>query len=175
MSENAIACNKMDNLNYVCRHVCIDPYKEPWQEGIGIEILREKIEDIPKTIFENLSFNDILFIDSSHIIRPQGDVLFECLEILPFLKSGVIVHRNDIFTPKDYPDEWIYDRHYLYNEQYLLEAFLSFNTDFRIISAFNYLAHKHRDELSKKCPFFAKQKVHDPIKSEPRAFWLLKK
>ncbi|WP_369410476.1 class I SAM-dependent methyltransferase [Pontibacter qinzhouensis] len=62
-------------------------------------------------MFQQLEANDILFIDSSHIIRPQGDVLFEYLEVLPTLKSGVIVHVHDIFTPKDYLNEWVYNRH----------------------------------------------------------------
>jgi hypothetical protein len=51
--------------------------------------------------FSQLEANDILFIDSSHVLRPQGDVLFEFLEILPVLKPGVIVHIHDIFTPQD--------------------------------------------------------------------------
>jgi len=74
-----------------------------------------------------------LFIDSSHIIRPQGDVLFEYLEILPILNAGVFVHIHDIFTPKDYLSEWILDGKVFWNEQYLLEAFLSFNTCFKIM------------------------------------------
>ena len=73
--------------------------------------------------------NDILFIDSSHIIRPQGDVLFEYLEILPILNPGVVVHIHDIFSPKDYLDNWIINDHLFWNEQYLLEAFLSFNNN----------------------------------------------
>ena len=54
--------------------------------------------EIEKALIEN----DILFIDSSHIIRPQGDVLTQCLEILPILKPGVLIHFHDIFTPFDY-------------------------------------------------------------------------
>ena len=69
---------------------------------MNVELIREKVEDMDLDIFKSLNRNDILFIDSSHIIRPQGDVLFEYLEILPVLKEGVIVHIHDIFTPKDY-------------------------------------------------------------------------
>ena len=70
---------------------------------------------------------DILFIGSSHVIRPQGDVLFEYLELLPTLKRGVIVHVHDIFSPRDYPQSWLLDEVRLWNEQYLLEAFLTDN------------------------------------------------
>ena len=111
-----------------------------------------------------------MFIDSSHIIRPQGDVLFEILEILPVLSSGVIVHIHDIFSPKDYPDKWILKEHRLWNEQYLLEAFLSNNRDFEIIGSLNYLMHNYPKELKSVSPILNKQENR-----EPGSFWIRKK
>lgn len=174
MVRNAIANNKLEDSNYTCHHICIEPYEVQWLEELGVEVIREKVEKLDKSIFQNLKSNDILFIDSSHIIRPQGDVLFEYLEILPSLKSDVLVHVHDIFTPKDYLDEWVYG-HFFWNEQYIVEAFLTFNSEFRIIGALNYLAHNHRKELAEKCPFFASNKGFERNKSEPRAFWMIKK
>lgn len=58
-------------------------------------------------LFQRLGAGDILFIDSSHVIRPQGDVLFLYLEVLPQLREGVVIHIHDIFTPRDYPREWV--------------------------------------------------------------------
>jgi len=174
MVRNAISNNKLEETNYTCHHICIEPYEALWLEELGVELIREKVEKLDKSIFQNLKSNDILFIDSSHIIRPQGDVLFEYLEILPSLKSGVLVHVHDIFTPKDYLDEWVYG-HFFWNEQYIVEAFLTFNSEFRIIGALNYLAHNHRKELAEKCPFFASNKGFERNKSEPRAFWMIKK
>jgi len=81
----------------------------------------------------------------------------------------VIVHIHDIFTPRDYPDGWIYKWHLLWNEQYLLEAFMAFNNHFKVIGALNYLAHNYGKELSQKCPVFA---TNDGI--EPHAFWIVK-
>jgi predicted O-methyltransferase YrrM len=170
MVRNAISNNKLDNSNYVCQHICIEPYEMPVLEKIEVELIRENVENIEKPFFQKLEANDILFIDSSHIIRPQGDVLFEYLELLPTLKSGVIIHVHDIFTPKDYLNEWVFNNHHLWNEQYLLEAFLTFNSEFKIIGALNYLTHNYRKELAEKCPIFAKQKSR-----EPGAFWMIKK
>jgi hypothetical protein len=169
MIENAIAQNKTDVPHYACQHICIEPYEQPWLEETGVELIREKAESIDKSLFNQLQPNDILFIDSSHIIRPQGDVLFEVLELLPSLKPGVFIHVHDIFTPKDYPDEWIFKDHLMWNEQYLLEAFLAFNGGFRIIGALNYLAHHYPVQFSEKCPVFANQKDR-----EPGAFWMIK-
>lgn len=164
MANSAIRKNSNE-----CEHICIEPYEAEWINQLNVEIIRRKVEDVNMEVFKRLQKNDILFIDSSHIIRPQGDVLFEYLEILPQLNSGVIIHLHDIFTPKDYLDEFIFKYHYLWNEQYLLEAFLSNNNDFRIIGAVNYLRHHHFEELSAKCPILKRQKYR-----EPGSFWVIK-
>jgi hypothetical protein len=74
--------------------------------------------------------NDILFIDSTYVLQIGSDVRYEYLEILPRLKNGVIVHAHDIFLPAEYPKEWIRKMAVFWNEQYLLQAFLSFNDSF---------------------------------------------
>jgi predicted O-methyltransferase YrrM len=168
MCINALKKNKLDDNAYTCEHICVEPYEQPLLEKIDVILKREKVEEIELSFFQKLEENDILFIDSSHIIRPQGDVLFEYLELLPTLKKGVIVHVHDIFTPKDYLDEWIYD-HKLWNEQYLLEAFLTFNKNFKIIGALNYLSHHFKKEFAAACPIFAIQEGR-----EPGAFWMQK-
>lgn len=146
MMRNAILQNTTENNNYQCQRICIEPYEQPWLENEDVKLIRKRLETIDKSFFQKLEANDILFIDSSHIIRPQGDVVFEYLEMLPTLKSGVLVHIHDIFTPKDYLNEWVY-KHFLWNEQYLLEVFLTFNEQFKIIGALNYLSHNYRREL----------------------------
>lgn len=151
MANNAIKKNIVSDPNYNCKHICIEPYESDWLGKINVEIIKERVEKIDISFFEKLKANDILFIDSSHIIRPQGDVLFEYLEILPILKSGVLVHIHDIFTPEDYPDEWVHNA-ILWNEQYLLEAFLSCNNDYRIIGATNYLLHYEYEKFIRACP-----------------------
>ncbi len=168
MTRNALDKNKEEDHDYFCRHICVEPYEQPWLEERGIEVIRERVETLDKSIFEKLNYNDILFIDSSHIIRTQGDVLFEYLELLPILKPGVFVHIHDIFTPKDYLTEWVLT-HNLWNEQYLLEAFLSFNEKYKVVGALNYLAHNFYEEFSKKNPIFASQP-----KGEPGSFWIVR-
>jgi hypothetical protein len=168
MIRNAIKTNLINDGSYNCNHFCIEPYEQPWLDKIEIELIREKVEQIDISFFQKLQPNDILFIDSSHVIRPQGDVLFEYLEILPILKPGVIIHIHDIFSPKDYLNNWVLENHFLWNEQYLLEAFLSFNSKFKIIGALNYLAHNYTKEFVDKCPIFGKQS------GEPGSFWLIK-
>lgn len=147
----AVNVNRSEDPAYNCEHICIEPYEQPWLERLNISILRQRVEHTNLEIFGKLGPGDLLFIDSSHVIRPCGDVLFQVLEVLPRLRSGVYVHFHDIFSPRNYPTEWTESWGYLWNEQYLIEAFLSFNRDFRIVAALNYLQHHHYDALAAIC------------------------
>ncbi len=161
----AVKRNKLEDPGYSCEHICIEPYEMPWLERSGVKVRRERVESVSKSVFEQLERNDLLFIDSSHVIRPQGDVLCEFLEILPILKSGVFVHIHDIFTPRDYPKAWVVDKVRLWDEQYLMEALLSGNPNWRIIGAVNYLKHDHYDALKTACPFLTPDR-------EPGSFYI---
>lgn len=167
MAINAIKKNQQENPIYKCEHLCIEPYEMPWLEEVGVSVVRKKVEEVELSFFSQLQENDILFIDSSHIIRPQGDVLFEYLELLPSLNKGVIVHIHDIFSPKNYPTSWLQDEVKFWNEQYLLEAFLSHNSSWRIIGALNYLHHNHYNKLKSVAPLLT-------CESEPGSFYIQK-
>jgi predicted O-methyltransferase YrrM len=167
IAASAVEANRGEDPRYQCEHVCIEPYEVEWLDQLNVNVVRKPVELIDTSLFGQLDENDILFIDSSHMIRPQGDVLFEYFEILPILKSGVLIHIHDIFTPKDYLDEWIQSVCF-WNEQYLLEAFLSYNSEFKIIGALNFLKHHHPDDLTAACPVLREQ-----LESrEPGSFWL---
>lgn len=167
LAASAIKANRGEDPSYQCEHLCIEPYEVEWLEELGVTVVRKPVELIDTSLFGQLEENDILFIDSSHMIRPQGDVLFEYFEILPILRSGVLIHIHDIFSPKDYLEEWIQSGCF-WNEQYLLEAFLSYNSQFKIVGALNFLKHHYPDELTAACPVLRQQ-----LESrEPGSFWL---
>lgn len=167
MIANAIRRNRADAPGYACEHVCIEPYEMPWLERLGVRVMRRRVEDLGLDLFRALEANDVLFIDSSHVIRPQGDVLCEFLEILPVLSPGVLVQVHDIYTPRDYPPRRLLQEVRFWNEQYLLEAFLSGNRQFRVLAALNFLWRDHRDRLLACCPVLAK--LPD---QEPGSFWM---
>ena len=154
--------------NDQCEHTCIEPYEAPWLDNMPVRLIREKVENVNPTVFTNLEAGDILFIDSSHIIRPGGDVLYEFLSLLPTLAPAVLVHIHDIFTPFDYPDDWLWRDMRLWNEQYLLEAFLSHNSDFEVVAALSWLKQTHHNLLLAKCPMMSANRI-------PGAFWIRRK
>lgn len=155
------------------RLVVIEPYPSPQlQRGFpGLsELIGSKIQDVPLSTFTALEAGDILFIDSSHVLRSGGDVQYEYLEILPRLAPGVLVHIHDISLPKHYPKVY-FDSGMYWNEQYLLQAFLAFNSRFEVIWPGNYLM-THRPEILRKAfPEFDIMRQSFPS-SEPTAFWM---
>jgi hypothetical protein len=170
MNRSAIARNSAEDATYACKHVCVEPYEQPWLEKLDVDVIRRRVEECDMTLFTSLEKGDILFIDSSHVIRPQGDVVFEYLELLPALQPGVFVHIHDIFTPRDYLQEWVVDEIKLWNEQYLLEAFLSFNDQFRVIGALNFLRHYYPEAISECLPILSKEISF----REPGSFWIVR-
>jgi predicted O-methyltransferase YrrM len=155
----AVKRNRKEDAGYTCKHLCIEPYGAQWLEAADVTVIRQEVENVDRQIFSELASGDLLFIDSTHMIKPQGDVLFEYLEVLPTLQRGVIVHAHDIFTPRDYPREWIVDDFAFWNEQYLLEAFLSCNSHWKILGALNFLHHDYFEQLQEKCPFLTRDSI----------------
>ena len=154
-----IAINKnFEETNIKTKIICIEPYENKWLETLGVKVLRKKIENINLDWNKELKKNDILFIDSSHIIRPNGDILKIYLEIIPQLRKGVIVQIHDIFTPKNYLKSWLIEDVRLWNEQYILEALLTNNNKIEIISALNFLKNNYFNNLKKCCPYLIKNK-----------------
>jgi len=147
------------------KHICIEPFEQKWLENIpDIEVIRSTLEETDENIFEELIAGDLLFIDSSHIIRPGGDVLKEYLEIIPNLNKGVFVHVHDIFSPFHYLENWLTEETLFWNEQYLLEATLGNTSRYEIIASLNYLKHNAYIELNRICPYLTKDR-------EPGSFY----
>ena len=62
----------------------------------SITIIESTLQDTELEVFDRLSAGDILFIDSTHICKAGSDVNYIIFEILPRIKSGVIVQIHDI-------------------------------------------------------------------------------
>jgi Methyltransferase domain len=135
--------------------ICIEPFPQEFlkQSFPGLHSLIEKrVEDIELEFFSQLGSGDILFIDSSHTVKIGGDVNYLFLEVLPRLKPGVIVHVHDIFFPFDYRRDWVLDELRFWTEQYLLQAFLTFNSEFEVLMSNSYLSQYYSDNLKVAFP-----------------------
>jgi len=126
--------------------VCVEPFPREFlrERFPGLQTLVERnVEQIDLEFFSQLRSGDILFIDTSHTVRIGGDVNYLFLEVLPRLNPGVIVHVHDIFLPFEYRRDWVLDEFRFWTEQYLLQAFLTFNSEFEVLLANYFLTHYH--------------------------------
>jgi hypothetical protein len=136
--SSACVLDTVDQLLLDLQCTFIDPEPERLQallksnEPRPFRLLPQMVQDVPIDIFDELDAGDILFIDSSHVLKTCSDVEYELFSILPRLKPGVFVHFHDIFYPFEYPPEWVIERNYSWNEIYGLRAFLMYNNKFRI-------------------------------------------
>jgi len=115
-------------------------------QGESIELIACKVQKLGYEYFNLLTRNDILFIDSSHIVKSGGDVNYLFLEVLPQLDRGVVVHVHDIRLPYEVMKSTILSGPY-FNEQYLLQALLINNRDYEVLWGTHYMSMKHKDEV----------------------------
>lgn len=128
------------------RLVGVDPQPRVDIAGLVDEQLRAAVQDAAiQDRVASLRAGDILFIDSSHRVATGSDVVYLFLNLLPQLAPGVLVHVHDIFLPWDYPADWVLERAYGFNEQYLLLALLAGGAPFRVLWAGHYLQRTRAD------------------------------
>ncbi len=148
----------------------IEPYPYDFVREVGADPLVElrvtQLQDVSLDTFRTLEPGDILFIDSSHVLRTGSDVQYEFLEVLPRLPAGVLVHVHDIFLPYEYPRRWLVDEHRFWNEQYLLQAFLIGNTGFEVVWGGSWMHYRHPDLLEAMIPSYDRTTRH------PGSFWM---
>lgn len=133
----------------------IEPYpalvERLLRPGDPVEVVPEPVQSVPIERFEALDEGDVLFIDSSHVLKTGSDVQFLYAEVLPVLAPGVHVHVHDVFWPFEYLAHWVLAGR-AWNEAYLLRAFLTHNPSFEITLWNHYLAAEHRDVIAEELP-----------------------
>lgn len=152
-----------------CALTCIEPYPSPaLRRGVpGVtEVIAAPVQEVPLSLFTGLGENDILFVDSTHVVKTGSDVQIEYLEIFPRLAAGVLVQIHDIFLPMEYPRRWVVENKWFWNEQYLLQAFLAFNSAFRVRLMASLLHQRHPDRLQANFGSF------DPKLHLPASCWI---
>lgn len=113
------------------------------------------VQDVPLDVFQALERGDVLFIDSSHVLKIGSDVQHILFNILPTLKPGVLVHFHDIHWPFEYRRETVL-KGKTWNEAYAVRAFLQFNHSFEILYHGPFMAEFHGDLVRAKLPLAAR-------------------
>jgi hypothetical protein len=154
---------------------CIEPY--PYDKLLsipGISLIQKQVQDVGHSFFEVLQHDDLLFIDSSHILRIDGDVPFLLLEVLPSLPAGMLIHVHDIPFPYNVPyppDLWVFGQSSprFWNEAMVLQAFLAFNSRFRIVLSTPLIRHFNEGFLRRNVPGYSPVGTSGNL---PSSIWL---
>jgi hypothetical protein len=111
------------------------------------KVIANRVQEVNPTIVEALEPGDILFIDSSHVVKTGSDVHYEITELLPRVAPGVLLHFHDIFDSFEYPAAWVIEAGQSWNELYFLQAFLMYNSEFKIQYFNDYFVKECEPEL----------------------------
>lgn len=156
---------------------CIDPHPSPKLRSLGeVTIHALEVQSCDPAMFSRLEADDLLFIDSSHIVKIDGDLPFLYLEILPALPKGLHIHIHDIPFPYNIPyppDLWLFEVDWpvFWNEAMLVQAFLCYNEAFRITLSLPLLRFFDEGFLMKRL------EAYEPVAQNPVTFsslWLQK-
>lgn len=164
----AAACDANRRQGHAATFLSYDPYASapPTGEVPELSALRPvAAEAVPLEDFAALAANDVLFIDSSHVVKVGGDVIFLLLEVLPRLAPGVLVHFHDVFLPWQYPRSWVEHNRWYWTEQYLLQALLVGNPGFESVFAAYAVSRACPERLKAAVPSFDEA-------TPPLSYWL---
>lgn len=123
--------------------LCIDPAPRRDISGLGVKIERRLLRNDDAVLAGDLKPNDMLFIDSSHLMLPGMDVDIQFNRMFPRLAPGVLVHVHDVFLPDDYPAHW---RVRNYSEQNALIGWI-LGGYFDVVFPSQYALTRHLDAV----------------------------
>lgn len=134
--------------------ICIDPDMSRLEELDPPDFVvrhAAEVQSCDWQIFGDLAAGDLLFIDSSHVLKTGSDLHFEYMQVLPDLPKGCIVHIHDIFYPLEYPRNWLLKDSRAWNEVYLVDLMLSHGSDWEVLF-FNHAMLEKEPEVFETAP-----------------------
>jgi hypothetical protein len=182
-TSQAISMNRRDTG--VNSHItCIEPHpiamiKNLDENSENFELIARPIQGVPLKYFTQLQANDIIFIDSNHVVRSGSEVNFIVLEILPIIPKDVLVHFHDIYLPYDYDREVL--QNFIHpNETALVAAFLACNTRYKILFSLSMLHYERQHEMQSVLPEYTPESdwrgmrvgEYEQAKHFPSSLWL---
>jgi hypothetical protein len=138
------------------RITCVEPYpidivNEIASTSDTVELIPRHIQEVPLEIFTQLRPNDVVSIDTNHVVRSGSEVNYVVLEVLPIIPKGVLVQIHDIYLPYDYDRDVL--KNFIHpNETALVAAFLACNPRYKILFSLSMLHYDRRREMQSVLP-----------------------
>ncbi|MEU5882382.1 class I SAM-dependent methyltransferase [Spirillospora sp. NPDC047279] len=140
--STALLLDTVEDVELTCVEPYADRLRSVLRDDDRVEIVERPVQDVPLESYASLGAGDILFIDSTHVVKAGSDVVWLFLQVLPRLAAGVVVHVHDVFWPFEYPAAWLREGRD-WTEDYLLHAFLAGNGDWEILLFSSWLWKEH--------------------------------
>lgn len=152
----AVVLRALQESGYCAEVVCIEPYPTPFlrradREG-RVRLLPHEAQHVPLEELTCLGHGGLLFIDSTHAVRPGSEVNRIVLDVLPRLAPGSWVHFHDVYFPYDYSRDLLRDALFFGNESVLLQAFLTQNPHYVIRASLSMLHYADPARLQRYLP-----------------------
>jgi hypothetical protein len=139
------------------------------------KLIKRPIQDVSIDEFLELGEGDILFVDSSHVLKAGSDLVDILFRILPALEAGVVIHFHDIFFPEAYPIEWLKNGR-SWNESLVVRALLQNESLYQVtlfsafvVRLYATVLQKWREDFSQGYPaslWLTKKRQNDGARAE---------
>lgn len=131
---------------------CIEPFPSSYlRDNPKINLVCRKVEEVDPAEFDKLERGDFLFIDTSHAVKPCGDVVHLYLEVLPRIKPGCVIHIHDIYFPYAFQRDLLHGL-FQHMESALLQAMLAHNNRLEILFSLSMLHYDSRETMKEVFP-----------------------
>jgi hypothetical protein len=154
--STSIILNAAKEAGYDGRVVCIDPYPTQFLRDAAargrIRLVPEPAQKVALDELTGVGADGLLYVDSTHTVKPGSEVNRLVLEGLPRLPQGAYVHFHDINLPYDYPRGLFARTMFFWEETTLLLAFLINNPGWTIRASLSMLHYARPAELQKYLP-----------------------
>ena len=160
----------------------IEPYPQPALLTLpGVTVLREFAQAAARSAFEELQRGDLLFIDSTHVVKTGSELARLYLDVVPALPPGVVVHVHDITLP------YLYNRDlgrsfFDWQETTLVLGLLIGNAALSVLCCLSALHYDRRSRMREVLADYDPQDDEEGLRAQagsgrhfPSSLWLVTK
>jgi predicted O-methyltransferase YrrM len=179
--STAVMLMAAEKARYAPEIICIDPFPSAYLRDAAakgsIRLIAEPAQLVDYNVIADLNDGDLLFIDSTHAVKPGSEVNYLIHEVLPRLRAGVWVHFHDIYFPYDYTRDTLDGDLLFPQESTLLYAFLTGNERFRLEASLSMVHYAASADLKRLIPWYEANDQVDGLggrigKHFPSSAWL---
>jgi len=179
--STAVVLSAAERAGYKPDVACLEPYPSGWlqdQAKAGrIRLVDRPAQMVDFDTIADLGARDLLFIDSTHAVKPGSEVNYLIHEVLPRLRPGAWVHFHDIYFPYDYARDALDGDMLFPQESGLLYAFLVGNPRFQVAASLSMIHYARPEALKSLIPKYKPSANRDGLRAEegghfPSACWL---